>query len=153
MRALAFLTLFFLMTSISISLGEHQALTLNEIPNSKSTLTTKSSLLKIGLTGTLVPQHGFRIDKIVSKSLGNKLGLDKGDLLLRVNGVRIRSDNDMKKAMSLMQSTFIICVKDVNGRGIYRLKGELESNQNLNKTINPKTSLNLNHSDLRTIQR
>jgi S1-C subfamily serine protease len=76
-----------------------------------------SPTLRLGFHGHVVPGYGMAVDRVPYGSLASRIGLERGDVITRVNGWRIRSEADYFAAMRRTGRFLRLVVQDVRGRG------------------------------------
>jgi S1-C subfamily serine protease len=75
----------------------------------------------LGFTGHVQYGYGMVIDRVWPGSLAESAGLENGDVIVRINGVRIYSHGQYLALLDNANGYVVLHVDDVNGRGIVRV--------------------------------
>ena len=75
------------------------------------------SPLRLGIFGSLISHRGILVHRVPYGSLGSRIGLERGDLIVRANGVRIRHEADYFEGLARTGRYLDLLVRDARGRG------------------------------------
>ena len=73
--------------------------------------------LRLGFHGHVDFGEGMHVDHVLRFSHASRIGLERGDLILQVNGRRIVSEHDYHQGLAKTGRYLRLLVHDVHGRG------------------------------------
>lgn len=82
---------------------------------------------RLGFHGRISCRGGMQVDKVIYGSEAWRIGLEPGDVILSVDGIRIRSDRDYQNAMRYSNGHLILRVLDARGRGVMTVHAHVET--------------------------
>lgn len=72
---------------------------------------------RLGIVGYVEYGHGLVVERVAPFTPAARLGLEPGDVILRVNDQRIRRDGDLQRALRFSGGYVRLLVDDVRGNG------------------------------------
>jgi len=83
-----------------------------------------SSVRFLGLTCTVIPGYGYRVNSAWDRTVGQRIGFESGDIIVSINGRRLSYAGAHRAALQQAQwngGSFSFAVQDVRtGRVLYR---------------------------------
>lgn len=77
----------------------------------------QGSTPKLGIVGYVEYGRGLVVERVFPYSPAQRLGLEPGDVILRVNDQRLRRDGDLQQALRRSGGFVRLLVDDVRGNG------------------------------------
>jgi hypothetical protein len=76
----------------------------------------------LGYATQPLPTGGRRVTAVRPQSFAQRLGLEPGDVILAMHGVRVRTQEDMARGFQRGNGYGTMDVLDCRGRGVYRVE-------------------------------
>jgi hypothetical protein len=74
----------------------------------------------LGFSGHVVPGWGMMVDSVRRHSPASRIGLEPGDVVVRINGQRVCCYRHYLAALRASNGTAVIIIDDCRGRGLLR---------------------------------
>lgn len=82
---------------------------------------------KLGFYGYIVPHRGMVITRVMPGTEASRIGLERGDVILSINGQQLCHDGDYERALRRSHGHLDLRVRDVRGTGVHLLHAHLYS--------------------------
>ncbi len=86
---------------------------------------------KLGFYGYIVPHRGMVITRVMPGSEAARIGLERGDVILSINGQQLCHNGDYERALRRSSGHLDLRVRDVRGTGVHLLHAHLYSSPQL----------------------
>lgn len=84
---------------------------------------------RLGFYGHMEYGWGMMVDRVRWGTPASRVGLEPGDVIVRINDRRIRTDYDYYRALQTSGPYCRLLVRDVRGRGLVRVTAYLGTGQ------------------------
>ena len=84
---------------------------------------------RLGFYGHMEYGFGMMVDQVLWGTPASRVGLEPGDVIVRINHRRIRTDHDYYQALATSGPYCRLLVRDVRGRGLIAVTAYLGAGQ------------------------
>ena len=81
----------------------------------------------LGFVGRMQYGYGMEVQRVNWNSLAQRMGLERGDVIVRINGQQIRTTQDYYSALRWSGGRLTVVVDDCWGRGYITVYAELDN--------------------------